>query len=74
MSKNDEFVSDFLFARPSFIEGVGRILDVGNVLNTYNGARTPVEADARAINQDWRAIGRDVRAALEHLRTSRDRS
>ncbi|KRT65043.1 MAG: hypothetical protein XU11_C0038G0032, partial [Candidatus Dadabacteria bacterium CSP1-2] len=27
--------SDFLFARPSFMEGLSRALDVGNTLNHY---------------------------------------
>ncbi len=65
----DELQSDYLFARPSLIEGVGRIVDLPNSLNTYNYARNGAEADARAIYQDWKALGHDLRVALEQLRS-----
>ncbi len=64
----DQIESDYLFARPSFMEGAARIMDLSGSLNTYNYSRNGAEADARALAQDWRAIGRDVRAALEELR------
>ena len=65
----DELESDYLFARPSFIEGVGRIVDLSGSLNTYNRSRTPEEADARALYEDWKAVGHDLTVALEQLRT-----
>lgn len=65
----DEIQSDFLFARPSLIEGVARMVDLGGSLNVYNTSRTPDEADARAIYEDWRALGHDVKEALEQLRS-----
>lgn len=58
--------SDFLFARPSFLEGVARILDLGNTLNEYNRSDSPEEADERALRADWEAIGGDFRSAM-HL-------
>jgi hypothetical protein len=64
----DEIQSDFLFARPSLIEGVARMVDLSNSLNDYNYARTGAQADARAIFEDWKAIGHDVQVALEKLR------
>lgn len=54
----------FLFARPSFFEGVARVLDFGNTLCEYNRAATPEEADARATWCDWAAIGEDYVAVL----------
>ena len=59
--------SDYLFARPSFVEGIGRMVDVSNSLNTYNYSRNGAEADARAIYQDWKALGHDVRVALRRV-------
>ncbi len=50
--------STFLFARPSFIEGFGRILDVGGSLNQYN---TDDDADTTAILMDWLAVSADFR-------------
>ena len=61
-----EFVrhcSDLLFARPSFIEGVARILDFSGTLNEYNSCDTGEEADARAILSDWQAVGSDIEDA-----------
>lgn len=62
----DQLGSDYLFARPSFVEGVARIVDLPNSLNEYNRSGDP---DSRAIGRDWKAIGRDVQTALEQLRT-----
>lgn len=56
--------SDFLFARPSFLEGVARVLDIGATLQEYNAHATPQEADRAAIANDWRAIGADLRQAM----------
>lgn len=67
---SDELQSTYLFARPSFTEGVGRMMDLSNSLSTYNQSRNGTEADARAIYEDWKAIGHDVRVALEQIRAS----
>jgi hypothetical protein len=58
-------LSDFLYARPSFVEGAARILDFGNTLTEYNQALTAEQADAIAMRQDWAAVGKDIRAAAE---------
>ncbi|MBI2551870.1 hypothetical protein HYW17_01040 [Candidatus Uhrbacteria bacterium] len=55
----------YLFAKPSFIEGVGRVLDLGGVLDTYNISTTPAEADAKALRTDWMAVGNDLRSAMQ---------
>jgi len=67
---SDEIHSNYLFARPSFVEGMARMMDVSNSLNTYNQSRNGPEADARAIYEDWKALGHDVRVSLEQLRQS----
>jgi hypothetical protein len=56
--------SDFLFARPSFITGIARLFDFAGTLNSYNISPSEQIADARALHQDWKAIGDDMRAAL----------
>lgn len=53
-----------LFARPSFLEGMGRLVDVGGTLTEFNQSATPETADATALASDWRAIGQDFVAAL----------
>lgn len=58
--------SDFMFARPSFLEGMARIFDFGGTLNEYNYDQysTDAEADAAAIASDWDAIGQDMYDAI----------
>jgi hypothetical protein len=53
-----------LFARPSFLGGAGRILDLGSTLQNYNRNTTTEEADRKAIKSDWCMVGRDLGAAL----------
>ena len=59
---NDLF--GFLYARPSAIEGVARILDFGNTLTEYNRSLTPQQADFLALRADWRVAARDLGIAL----------
>ena len=54
-----------LFARPSFLEGYGRALDIGATLNEYNHSKTPEEADTAAIKSDWQAVGDSIEYAIE---------
>lgn len=56
--------SDFLYARPSFVEGLARIIDFGNTLNEYNTSPTDKEADFTAISVDWYRIGQDLHDAI----------
>ena len=53
-----------LYARPSFIEGMARALDMGGTLNEYNASLSGEEADAIAIWSDWVAIGQDMYAVM----------
>ncbi len=53
--------TSFLFARPSFLEGVSRLLDFGNTMNEYNYSRNGDEADRRALRADVLAVGDDIR-------------
>jgi hypothetical protein len=59
--------TDLLYARPSFPEGVARIMDLAGALNVYNQAAPPEQADAWALWSDWAAIGQDFRAAAARL-------
>ena len=54
----------FLYARPSAIEGVARILDFGNTLSEYNYSTTSQQADFLALRADWRVAARDLGIAL----------
>lgn len=58
--------TDFLFVMPSVLGGAARTLDLGGCLHhyDYNMSPTPVEADRRAILNDWLAVGEDMAAAI----------
>ena len=54
-----------LFAMPSFIRGIARVLDMGSTLNKYNDSPNGDTADCRALQDDWCQIGDELRDVLE---------
>lgn len=74
MSGKSYYHTYYLFARPSFIEGYGRIFDTGGTLNIYNEHATPEEADYAALKRDWLSVGDDIKESInEHERQYTDR-
>jgi len=63
--------SDYLFARPSFMEGAARMLDLGGTLTEFNQVLTPSQADYYAIRQDWGVVGRGLRRAMREVAVRR---
>lgn len=59
--------TDFLFVTPSFVNGMGRSIDLFGSFSEYNISKTPQEADARALRNDVRAIGDDFKKAFNLL-------
>lgn len=71
--------SDYLYARPSFAEGMARIMDFGNALGVYNASGAPGDSnasapesdpDAAALRADWAVIGEDFRHAVDQFTTA----
>jgi hypothetical protein len=60
-------MTDYLFARPSFMEGMGRNFDILGTMNRYNYAKTGEEADRIALMADWAAVYGDFWQAYEDL-------
>ena len=58
-------MTDFLYARPSALEGVGRNMDFFGSMNQYNYSLSGKEADMTAIAADWLAVLRDFRIAYD---------
>ena len=55
----------YSYARPSFIEGLARIFDLGGTLrNDYKPSRTVYEQDIAAMRSDWIVIGQDMRDVI----------
>ena len=57
--------TDFLCASSSFLAGMGSVLDVGSGHEEYNCSDDP---DTKAIANDWRMVGDDIREALERAK------
>ena len=57
--------TDFLFAQPTFLTGIGRLVDLFEVFDDYNHSRTEAEADARGLYADFRITGEDIVRALQ---------
>lgn len=55
----------FLYARPSFLGGMARALDIGGTLQEYNRSRSAAEADATALNVDYHTALRDLETAVD---------
>jgi hypothetical protein len=49
------------------LEGVGRIMDFGGTLNSYNDSATPDQADSRALGRDFAAVTDELRAAVQRV-------
>lgn len=58
-----------LFARPSFLEGVSRVFDLGSTMSEYNFSLTPAQADALALRADLNALRSDLALARQALNT-----
>ena len=61
-------VTGFLFARPSWIEGLARLFDFGNTLQEYNVMPSGREADEMALRMDWHIVGAAMYDALEEAK------
>lgn len=55
----------FLYSRPTFFEGVARLIDVDGALNAYNTSTSQKEADFKAVYHDWNTIGEDFKKSFE---------
>jgi hypothetical protein len=65
-------MTDYLFAKPSFLEGMARALDLGGTLSVYNESPTPDLADALAIRLDWQSVKADMVQALSSFAADHD--
>ena len=54
----------FLYARPSFLEGVARAIDIGGTLQEYNTSLSGADADRLAIQSDNLMIANDLRKSI----------
>ena len=56
--------TDFLFPRPTALEGIGSLLDFSPLRERYNDSKTPDLADRIASRMDWEAVAADFRSVM----------
>lgn len=55
----------YSYAKPTFLGGLARILDLGGTLrNTYSHSDAVYEMDITAMRSDWITIGHDLGHAI----------
>jgi hypothetical protein len=69
-------VASFLFAQPTLLSGAARSLDLWGQFDAYNVSRSARQADARAMYNDWRAVGQMIADTLhvEKQQAERERA
>ena len=55
---------DFVLARPSWLSGAARSLDLMGQFDAYNESPDEELADRRALLSDWRALGETLLTAM----------
>lgn len=53
-----------MFATPTFFSGMARTLDLGAVLDDYDGILISEQVDRLALCADWLAVSEDMWSAL----------
>jgi hypothetical protein len=56
--------TSLFYTQPTFLEGVGRLLDVGGFFDDHDVALSETEIDRVALASDWYAVGEDLRRAI----------
>lgn len=68
MQRDEEIImSDFIFVKPSFFNGIARASDTFATFTEYNLSSTGQEADFQALKNDFEAIGGDLQIAIDQF-------
>jgi hypothetical protein len=67
VGKHFFYCADFLFARPSFLSGLARTLDIHGSFDQYNVSRSEQEADFQALLCDWLVAQQDIDEAWTEI-------
>lgn len=61
---NQVYVLGRLQARPSFLAGMAKSVDVFNTLNKYQKSLEGAKVDKKALKNDWTVVGNDIVSAI----------
>lgn len=65
--KRRNYKTDFLFAKSSFVIGMGSLMGIFSEYYTFNTSETEAEADQLAMESDFAVAGKDMYSALNSL-------
>lgn len=65
MTKFRRYKTNRLFHRATFIDGIGSIINFAGNYYNFNYSKSSEEADRKAIENDWRVVGDDIRNATK---------
>ena len=65
--KKRNYKTDFLFAKSSFVIGMGSLMGVFSEYYTFNTSESEEEADQMAMESDFAVAGKDLYSALNSL-------
>lgn len=60
-----------LYPRPSFLRGMGSVLDVFGIFREQGVTDDPEQADAQALYSDFQAVGVDLAKAMSRYESER---
>lgn len=69
MKRKKRYLTGFLFSAPSFFTGAGSVLNLAGSYYRYNTTDSGLEADLRAISNDFGVVGDDIKKALREIQT-----
>ncbi|MBP7796082.1 MAG: hypothetical protein KA059_04825 [Elusimicrobiales bacterium] len=63
-----KFRTDFLFPNIGFTEGIGSVLNIGGNYFEFNTSESDLEADTKALENDWGMVGNDIAESIEKFK------
>jgi hypothetical protein len=60
MGKSKKYRTNILFVMPSFVMGMGSVLNISGNYYSFNYSESGEQADAQALESDWGMIGQDI--------------
>jgi hypothetical protein len=64
----NKYKTDYLVSNPSAWSGIARLFDISGSYDRYNTSDSSVQADLRAINNDWNVTLQDFRREVEEAK------
>ena len=66
-NKPRKYKTTFLFRRTSFLIGCGSVFNVSGNYFVFNYSKSGLQADAKAIENDWDVIGQDLKDTIRKV-------